>query len=154
MRKNVSLSLLLMTAIAMIMVVGCSDDNNNATNPFTNPTGTAKVRVIHTSYDAPPVDIAVDGAVAISDLEYGATSGYAELAAGSRNIMVTPAGETTPVVIDVTLPLEANQEYSSVSATRSDPDGNVLSILADAYIRLRKLALFGPRDSRIDLVPV
>ena len=52
------------------------------------------------------------------------------------------------------LMVEANQEYSSVSATRSDPDGNVLSILADAYIRLRKLALFGPRDSRIDLVPV
>ena len=53
---------------AFLFLVGCSDDDNNTVAPSPQ---TSKVRVIHTSYDAPAVDISVDGAVAIPNLAYG-----------------------------------------------------------------------------------
>lgn len=73
---------------------------------------TANVRVIHTSYDAPNVDVAVDGGTAITNLAYGQSSGYAELEAGMRDIKVFPTGTTTPAVIDVNLDLTANTDYT------------------------------------------
>jgi hypothetical protein len=99
---------------AMLFAVGCSDDEDNAT---TSPAPqTSKVRVIHASYDAPAVDIRVDDAVAISGLDYGQSSGYAQVNAGTRNIKVTPAGSSTPIVIEANLPVDANKEYTIIAA--------------------------------------
>ena len=100
----------LMTVFASLAFVSCSDDADDMMDPITE--GSALVRVVHTSYDAPAVDVSVDGAVAISNLAYGATSGYAEVPAGERNVQVTPAGATTPVVIDADLTLEDGNEYT------------------------------------------
>ena len=94
---------------AMVFVVGCSDDDDNGLNPTM---ATSKVRVIHTSYDAPAVDVVVDGSVAINSLDYGISSGYATVDAGTRNIKVTPANASNPVVIEADLPLEADKNYS------------------------------------------
>lgn len=74
--------------------------------------GESNVRVIHTSYDAPNVDVWVDGSVAISDLAYGESSGYATLDSGTRNVQVSPTGSTTPIVIDADLPLERDTDYT------------------------------------------
>ncbi|NIV11005.1 MAG: DUF4397 domain-containing protein, partial [Aliifodinibius sp.] len=91
--------------------VACdSDDNNNVTGP--GNTETVNIRVIHTSYDAPAVDISIDGATAISSLAYGQSSGYAEIDAGTRNVKVTPAGATTPVVFESDIPLAGNSDYT------------------------------------------
>lgn len=95
---------------AAVMVFSCSDDSTTPTPPA--ETGKSNARVIHTSYDAPAVDILVDGAVAVSGLAYGESSGYAELEAGTRNVKVTVAGTTTPAVIEADLPLEADKEYT------------------------------------------
>ena len=105
--KYLTIPLTLMLSLA---IVSCSDDSDDGMNPI-NP-GTSKVRVIHTSYDAPAVDIQVDGNVAISNLAYGGSSGYAEVTPGARNIKVTPSGATTPVVIDADLTLEDGKEYT------------------------------------------
>jgi hypothetical protein len=56
--------------------------------------------------------VAVNGAKAISNLEYPLSSGYATLDAGSASVKVTPAGASTPVVIDASLNLEANKAYT------------------------------------------
>lgn len=74
----------------------------------------AGVRVIHTSYDAPAVDVLVDDAMpaAIPNLAYGGCSGYAELESGFRNIKVVGAGTAGPAVIDVNLTLAANTDYT------------------------------------------
>jgi len=98
--------------IALLVVSGCSDDNESPVN--STPT-TSKVRVIHSSYDAPAVDIRVDGQVAISNLAYGESSGYADVPTGTWNIQVTPTGASTPVVIEADLPIEANKEYSIIA---------------------------------------
>lgn len=90
----------------------------------------ANVRVLHMSYDAPAVDIAVDGAVAISNLAYGDSSGYAKLDAGERAIKVTPTGKDTPVVIDAKATVEANKSYTIVAI--NDLQNIAPLVLADA----------------------
>lgn len=104
-RLTSQLTLLFMSAL-LLFAAGCDEDNGTDPNSLTN------VRVIHTSYDAPNVDVSVDGSVAISDLAYGQSSGYAEIGAGSRNIVVTPNGATTPEVINTTQTLDGTKEYT------------------------------------------
>ena len=100
--------LLMSAAFVMAFATGCSDDDN----PTIPVTPTTNLRVVHTSYDAPAVDVWIDGAVAISNLAYGQSSGYAEVPAGMRNIQVTPTGQTSPVVIDADLNIEEANEYT------------------------------------------
>jgi len=76
----------------------------------------ARVRAAHLSPDAPAVDIWVNGAVAWANVPFKAVSGYANLPPGTYNIQVTPAGATTPVVIDANVTVEAGKDYT-VAAT-------------------------------------
>ena len=54
--------------------------------------GTAQVRVMHASPDAPAVDICVNGQVAFANAAFPAATQYAELAAGSYDVAVYAAG--------------------------------------------------------------
>jgi hypothetical protein len=109
MRNRKSIFGSVIASMALLIFVGCSDDANSSVNPTTEQ---SSVRVIHASYDAPAVDIRVDGNVAISNLDYGQSSGYAELNSGTRNISVTPTGASSPVVINADLNLNENAEYT------------------------------------------
>lgn len=92
------LSVVLSVGLMMVVCHGCSDDDEtNIFNEFFS-----KVRVIHASYDAPAVDVSLDGAVAIEDLAYGESSGYASVLSETYDIAVTPANAETPVVISLT----------------------------------------------------
>jgi len=101
-----------LASLAVFGVVGCSDDDDDPITGGTPSNPTAMVRVVHASYDAPGVDIAVDGNVAIPNLGYGIASIYYDIEAGTRNIKVTPKGQTSPVVIEADLNLEANKSYT------------------------------------------
>ena len=94
-------------ALSFIFLMGCDDDNSINPAP-----ATTSIRVIHASYDAPAVDVRVDGSVAITNLAYGESSGYAELNTGTRNIAVTPAGSSSSVVINADLNLDDSTEYT------------------------------------------
>jgi hypothetical protein len=111
MLKIRNILVLMSAAFIMAFAAGCSDDDND-NNPMNPVTSTTNLRVVHTSYDAPAVDVWVDGAVAITNLSYGQSSGYAEIPAGMRNIQVTPAGQSTPVVIEADLNIEEANEYT------------------------------------------
>ncbi len=108
---------LALTPFMFIFITACSDDDGNGVDPIIDP-GTAKVRVIHMSYDAPAVDVRVDGNVAVSNLGYGATSGYAEVEEGTRSIQVFAAGTTESPVIDATLPIVADAELTIIAANQ------------------------------------
>ncbi|MEM7564418.1 MAG: DUF4397 domain-containing protein, partial [Pseudomonadota bacterium] len=64
--------------------------------------GTAEVRVIHASPDAPAVNIKLDGATAISNLDYAQSTGFASIEAGTKDVTVEGMLPTSsPEVISV-----------------------------------------------------
>lgn len=81
--------------------------------------GTAKVRVIHASPDAPAVDVLVNGSkvAALTNVPFFTASAYLDLPAGTYDLQVVPTGATTPVVIDAKgVALEAGKAYT-IAAT-------------------------------------
>jgi hypothetical protein len=74
-----------------------------------------RVRVVHASPDAPAVDVWVDGSIAFEAAPFKGITSYATLTAGSHNVQVVPSGATEPVVIDATLDLQMDQDYTVVA---------------------------------------
>ena len=77
--------------------------------------GKARVRVVHASPDAPAVDVWVNDAVAFSNAPFKGITPYAALDPASYAVKVVPTGATEPVVIDATLDLAANTDYTVVA---------------------------------------
>ena len=88
----------------------------------------ALIRVAHLSPDAPDVDVWVNGAVTLESVPFGAVSDYLEIASGVYIIQVTPAGATSPIVIDATLTLLPGEAYT-VAATGLLNDGDLEAIV-------------------------
>lgn len=79
--------------------------------------GTAKVRVIHASPDAPAVDIFVNGDRALTNVPFFTASDYLDLPAGSYRVQVAPTGQdASAAVIDATATIEAGKAYT-IAAT-------------------------------------
>jgi hypothetical protein len=79
--------------------------------------GTAKVRVLHASPDAPAVDVYVNGDVALSNVPFFTASDYLDLPAGTYQIQVTPTGaDVSSAVIDASATIEAGMAYT-IAAT-------------------------------------
>jgi hypothetical protein len=100
-------------AASPLVLAACNDDDENLTGPSA---GMAMVRVAHLSPDAPPVDVYVNGARALSAVPFKDVSNYLPVPAGSVNFKVTPANAATPVVIDATVSLSDGGNYT-VAAT-------------------------------------
>ena len=80
-------------------------------------TGTAKVRVIHASPDAPAVDVFVNGNRALTNVPFFTASDYLDLPAGTYRIQVAPTGQdASAAVIDANATIEAGKAYT-VAAT-------------------------------------
>lgn len=73
---------------------------------------TAEVRAAHLSPDAPAVDIRVDGALVLTNVPFGAVSGYLSTGARTRNVQVFAAGTTTNAVIDADVTLLPGRSYT------------------------------------------
>ena len=83
-------------------------------NPAGN-LGTARVRVLHASPDAPAVDILVENSAAFTNLGFPDITDFASLPAGTYNVKVVPAGATSPVVIEANLTLAAGTDYTVIA---------------------------------------
>ncbi|MBC6937174.1 MAG: DUF4397 domain-containing protein [Chloroflexi bacterium] len=68
-----------------------------ATSAFAQASGGAQMRFVHAIPQAPAVDIYTDGELTIQSLDYGQVSGYVNLPAGEHRLIVTAAGELTPL---------------------------------------------------------
>jgi hypothetical protein len=64
------------------------------------------LRVAHLSPDAPNVDVLVDGSAVLEDVPFGAVSDYLSLSAGSYQVTIQAAGDSSTVVFDQSLDLE------------------------------------------------
>jgi hypothetical protein len=103
-----SLVLALTLLLGLTSFTGCSDDDTPVT-----PVATAqgKVLAVHSSPDAPAVDLYVDGAKVGSDLAYPGNTTYLPVNAGTRAVAVKVAGSST-TVLSADLPIAANTSYS------------------------------------------
>ena len=80
---------------------------------LTSKAGKARVRVIHTSPDAPAVDVAVQGgAVVVPNLSYPSATGYLELDAGAYPLEIRAAGMMAAVFKFSTPALQAGKVYT------------------------------------------
>ena len=73
-----------------------------------------QVRVVHLGFDAPAVDVALDGGdVVVEGLEYPVATDYLALPAGEYDLEIRPTG-TTDVAFDIDpLTLDAGTSYSA-----------------------------------------
>src|SRR5215212_6366718 len=79
--------------------------------------GTAKVRVVHASPDAPAVDVYLDGNKVLTNVPFFTASDYLDVPAGPHDIKVTPTGDANTAVIDAKgVSIEAGKAHT-VAAT-------------------------------------
>ncbi len=95
----------LCAVLSVSCLSGCSEDDET----FVNNYYTA-LRVIPTSYDAPTVDVLLDGFLTIDDLDFGESSGYGPILSSTYDISIVEAADNTSelVALDrfVLMPLE------------------------------------------------
>ena len=86
----------------------------------------ARVRVIHTAFDAPPVDVYQEDSVLFSQLGFAAASAPVELPPGSHRLKLTSAGESDSLA-QAALTVESGKTYTIlVAGRRSDITTKVL----------------------------
>ncbi|HXV13163.1 MAG TPA: DUF4397 domain-containing protein [Candidatus Krumholzibacteria bacterium] len=105
-----TLSLLAAVLALSLAFTGCDDDDEN-NNPVAPPTPQASVNVTHASPDAPGVDLLVDDTPVGTNLTFPNSTGYLDVAAGTRNVKVNVTGTST-TAIEADLPLEDGKAYS------------------------------------------
>jgi hypothetical protein len=109
---NIFTKLLLVSAA--FVLAACDSDNP----PSAQQRGsTFELQVLHASPDAPAVNVLVDGAAALTDVDYKVGSGYISLEAGVYSIQVDgilPGGDAT-VIGPVDIPFARNTRYSIVA---------------------------------------
>lgn len=76
----------------------------------------AKLRALHASPDAPAVNVIINGTAALTDVDYRSGSGFVDAPEQTRVQVeaIVPAGNS--IVIDETLELEYNTEYTVIAA--------------------------------------
>src|SRR5215207_7037425 len=91
--------------------------------------GQAQVRVAHLAPDAPNVDVYVNGDPVLTDVPYTTVSSYLPLPAGTQQVTVYAAGDTSTPVIDAPVEVAAGGAYT-IAAVGLVTDG---SITAQVY---------------------
>ena len=116
-------------ALAALTLLAACDSSNNDNYYPPNPGPQTRLQVLHAVADAPPVQVLVDGVVALSSLDYGQGTAEQVFTPGSHTIEVqalTP-GTPTTVIGPTTMTLAQDTDYVVVA------DGTVGSISAQTY---------------------
>ncbi|MCB9681119.1 MAG: DUF4397 domain-containing protein [Alphaproteobacteria bacterium] len=81
--------------------------------------GSARLRVVHGSPDAPNVDIYADGGLLVSDLAYQESTGYVAVPPGTYAVDIRAAGalpSSPPAYSIPALTLDGNVDYTAIAA--------------------------------------
>ncbi|MDP2470913.1 MAG: DUF4397 domain-containing protein [Candidatus Palauibacterales bacterium] len=116
--KNL-LTLAAVLAISAGLSACSDDDDDNGMNP---PVQTAQIRAVHSSPDAPAVDIYIENVgIVAADVAYGETTPYLTVDAGTYNVQLRPAGadsSTDPIYETGEVSLAADAVLTAVAAGR------------------------------------
>lgn len=110
--------------ISTAMFTGCSNDDEAA------PADSSSVRIIHASADAPPVNIKLDSATAVSNLDYADSTGFVSITSGIKDVAVeaiVPGGNLDVITVD-DFNFGENQRYTVVAI---DDTANIVELLAE-----------------------
>jgi hypothetical protein len=110
-------------ALATLLLVACNDSDNPvaALAPVSAPAD-ASARIIHASPDAPAVDINLNGALSVTNLDYGQVSEAVVARPGDLNVTVLGRlpGTARPAVIGpANIPLAAGGVYAVLAVNRA-----------------------------------
>lgn len=127
--RGVSYSVLAVNFLADIEPLVLTDDRRSIATE-------ARVRIVHGSPSAGPVDIYVAAPLTdintinptFANVPFKANTGYVGLTGGTYEVSVTPAGSKTPVAIFATLPI-ANGDIFTVIARDNTGGGAPLGLL-------------------------
>ncbi len=141
----------LLTVLVPLLLAACDDHDHglgyNGYGQVPPPEGPqASLQLVHASPDAPPVNVLIDGSVAIPNLDYGQGTGEQQLSAGAHTIEIqalTPGTPTTEIG-PMTVTLAANTDYVIAA------EGPIASISAQTYSH--PLALVGPNSTQVQVV--
>ena len=102
-----------------------------------------RFRLVHAAPLTSNVDLLVDTSVVVPNLPYAATSGYKNIKAGSRQVQVRPAGDTTTFLIDTTISITDRQDttllladFPGLLALPQITDDNTAPTTGNAKIRI------------------
>lgn len=94
---NASLKGMLALVLSLGLFAGCSDDDDNPAGPQA-PAG-GRVMAVHASPDAPGVDLYIDNVKQnTAPLTFPNNTPYINVAAGTRTVKITAAGDTAAVL--------------------------------------------------------
>ncbi len=95
------------------------DDDNSPVN-----SGTARVRVLHASPDAPAVDVVAgeNGDTLFENVAFG-ESGYIEVPEGEYPLVIYPAGDRETSVFEIDVSLAGGTVYSAFAIGYLEPEG-------------------------------
>ena len=120
--KNAVLTVFALGQLANIKGVVKVEDPTDAATPTS---GNAKLRAVHGSFLAGTVDVYVTApgtkltssvTPTVPNFTFGSVTSYLSVPAGSYQVQITPAGEQTPVLINVpSVALSAGQLYTAIA---------------------------------------
>jgi hypothetical protein len=93
--------------LAAALTAACGDE--------TGVTGEGRLRVVHLSPDAPPVDLILDGDTVLTDVPYLGASDYLDASEGGHALQVSVA-DTTTTLIDTDITVADATDYTVLVA--------------------------------------
>jgi hypothetical protein len=97
---------------------GILDPSEVTSTEFLECATAPRLRALHASPDAPAVNILVNGAVALTDVDYTDGSGFVPVSDVTRVQVEAILPGTDAIVIDETLDLEFSRDYTVIAAGR------------------------------------
>jgi hypothetical protein len=152
-KRLVFLFVSLMLAVSLVFT-----PQAQANSPHLAVNGESYVRVLHAVPGAGAVDVWVDGVKVINHLTFGEITTYLSLADGTHDILVVPAGTTTPELINAQdVPFVSGTAYTiaaRLSGTTVVPqiytDNNTPPASGTAHVRVIHLS---PDAPAVDVAP-
>jgi len=117
-----TLSTVTLILLSSFFLFSCSEDPLPAATK-------SKVRVIHSAYNVPAVDVTVDGASTFTGLTYKSASTYSELTAGSRAVKIVAPTLSNSEVFSQSLIFQSGVNYT-IFAAGPLSGGKIFPVLA------------------------
>jgi hypothetical protein len=156
MKRSFILTLIFVAAIATVTAVVA------LANAPAAPAAPARVRVAHTAFDAPAVDVLVNGTDVFTDVTYKEVTNYANLPAGTYTVTIEAAAGG-PAVFTASLTVADDTDYTVAArgTLATDPmypfglqvytDNNAAPARGKAHVRFIHLS---PGAPAVDIVAV